>query len=44
MVWIDPARDAFAVLLSTEPLDTGHQNTGFNRLASFSNSVCAAIR
>jgi CubicO group peptidase (beta-lactamase class C family) len=38
MVWIDPARDAFAVVLSTEPLDFER-----GRFAEFSNAVCAAL-
>jgi CubicO group peptidase (beta-lactamase class C family) len=38
MVWIDPARDVFAVVLSTQPLDFNR-----SRLANFSNVVCAAI-
>ena len=38
LVWIDPARDAFAVVLSTQPLELGRR-----RLAQFTSAVCAAI-
>lgn len=38
MLWIDPARDAFAVVLTTQPLDGDH-----GRMAHFSNAVCAAL-
>ena len=38
MIWIDPARDAFAVLLTTQPLGTRRRF-----LAEFSNVVCAAL-
>jgi CubicO group peptidase (beta-lactamase class C family) len=38
MVWIDPARDAFAVVLTTQPLDLAT-----SRMACFSNAVCAAL-
>ena len=38
MLWIDPQRDAFAVALSTEPLELGRR-----WLARFSSAVCAAI-
>lgn len=38
LVWIDPVRDAFAVVLSTQPLELGRR-----RLAQFTSAVCAAI-
>ncbi|MGE0535975.1 MAG: serine hydrolase domain-containing protein [Pirellulales bacterium] len=38
MLWIDPALDAFAVALSTEPLELGRR-----WLARFTSTVCAAI-
>jgi len=38
LVWLDPARDRFAVLLSTQHLDLGRR-----RHSQFSNLVCAAI-
>lgn len=38
MMWIDPPRDLFSVVLSTEPLENGPR-----RLANFSNAVCAAL-
>lgn len=38
LVWIDPARGLFAVILSTEPLERSRRS-----LAQFSNLVCAAI-
>lgn len=39
MVWIDPARRAFAVMLTTQPLDFER-----GKWAHFSNAVCAALR
>lgn len=38
MVWIDPARDAFAIALSTQPLELGRRWQ-----TRFSNLVCAAL-
>lgn len=38
MVWLDPLRDQFAVLLTTQPLDFKDC-----RHANFSNAVCAAF-
>jgi CubicO group peptidase (beta-lactamase class C family) len=39
MLWIDPARDLFTVLLTTEPLEPGRR-----RHSRFSNAVCGALR
>ncbi len=39
MIWIDPARDVFAVLLTTQPL---RQSRKF--LPRFTNAVCGALR
>ena len=38
MVWIDPARDVYAVLLTSEPLEPDTR-----RQALFSNAFCAAV-
>jgi len=38
MIWIDTARDAVAVLLTTQPLGDRRRF-----LAEFSNVVCAAL-
>ena len=38
MVWIDPERDAFCVVLSTQPVELGRR-----RLTQFTSAVCAAI-
>ncbi len=38
LVWIDPERDAFAVVLSTQPVELGRR-----RLTQFTSAVCAAI-
>lgn len=39
LIWIDPQRDAFAVVLSTQPVELGRR-----RLSQFTSAVCAAIR
>ena len=38
LVWLDPATDAFVVVLTTEPRSPGRRF-----LAAFSNAVCAAL-
>jgi len=38
LVWIDPARDAFGVVLSTQPVELGRR-----LLTQFTSAVCAAI-
>jgi CubicO group peptidase (beta-lactamase class C family) len=39
LLWIDPAIDAFAVVLTTQPLESGNR-----RQAKFSNCVTSALR
>ena len=39
MVWIDPPRDCFAVVLTTQPLEDRHR-----RQARFTNTLCSALR
>lgn len=38
LVWIDPARDAFAVVLTSQPLESGRR-----LLANLTNALCAAL-